>query len=336
MTAAATARPPSIERDVVDRAGRHGPVRIVVVDGLHAPAWSTDPLPPGLRCGVAADRAPSVRLLLADRTELTEPVHVVHVATGAATAHPALVLDVGRGSHLDLIETFLSTSAAASTESSTTVHLAPGASTTIHRVQDEDPGADHRGRVHVIQQEGSHSEVTVLARGGSVSELSTVVELSEPAASCRFTGLLVPRPGARHDDTVTVVHAASRCTSDLRVRAIVPQGARTASVGHVIVRPGTVGNDARQRTDSLLLDRTAQADSRPWLEIFADDVRANHGSATGRLDEDALFYLRSRGIPAAEARAVLVGAFARAIIDGVQPPSLRARIGAWLGAEVDR
>lgn len=336
MSATATVPVVDVDPDDIDRgAGRHGPVRIVLVDGIHVPAWSTDALPPGLRCGATRDRSPSLRLLLADGTELAETVHVVHVSTGARPAHPSLVLDIGADSHLDLVESYIGTAGAASTEASTTVHLAPGAGTTVHRVQDEHPDADHRGRLQIIQREGSRSEVTVLSRGGASSHLSTVVELAEPTASCRVTGLLAPRPGARLDDEVTVVHAASRCTSDLRVRAVVPERARTASVGHVIVRPDTAGNDVRQRTDSLLLHRSAQADSRPWLEIFADEVRANHGSATGRLDEEALFYLRSRGIPAAEARGVLVGAFARTIVEQVQPASLRARIGEWFGWEAD-
>jgi Fe-S cluster assembly protein SufD len=92
----------------------------------------------------------------------------------------------------------------------------------------------------------------------------------------------------------------------------------------VIVRPGTVATAAHQRADSLLLHPTAQSDSRPWLEIFADDVRCTHGAAVGRLDEDALFYLRSRGIPEAEARQLLVVAFVDELVSSIELPELRA------------
>ena len=174
-----------------------------------------------------------------------------------------------------------------------------------------------------------------LSHGASISRLSISVDLREETSSCRVTGLLAPLPAARHDDLVTVDHAASRCTSDLVARSVVPELARTTSSGHVIVRPGTAGSIVQQRSDALLLDPTAQADSRPWLEILADDVRANHGSATGRLDDDALFFLRSRGIGRDEARSVLVGAFARAVVEQVEPLSLRAQIAEWFGWEAD-
>lgn len=102
------------------------------------------------------------------------------------------------------------------------------------------------------------------------------------------------------------------------------------------MRHGTVASDAHQRSDSLLLSPDAQADSRPWLEIFADDVRCTHGSATGRVDEDALFYLRSRGIPLARAREILVEAFALAITEQIHPESLRDKIDSWFGVETNR
>jgi Fe-S cluster assembly protein SufD len=101
----------------------------------------------------------------------------------------------------------------------------------------------------------------------------------------------------------------------------------------VIVAAGTVGNDADQMSRSLLLAPGAQTDARPWLEIFADDVRCTHGSSTGRLDRDALFFLRARGIPEAHARAMLVGGFVAEMTDRIEPESLRAVVVAAAGVE---
>ena len=115
-----------------------------------------------------------------------------------------------------------------------------------------------------------------------------------------------------------------------RFKGIIDDHARGSFSGHVIVRPGTSGTDARQSNPNLVLRPTAQADTRPWLEILADDVRCTHGATVGRLDDDALFYLRSRGIPLQRARAMLVAAFAAEIIDGVSPPSLHNHITARL------
>lgn len=351
---------PVSETDVDRLAGRHGAARIVLVDGVHVPEWSSDVLPGGVWCGTVRNLSPSVRehlttpasdpadgfealnrtasqdvvyLLVADGADVSEPVHVVHMSTGAGVAHPRVVVDVGDGARVALVESHVGLAGDGFTNASTTVHLAPGAHATVHRVQGEAPGAVHVGRLQVHQQEGSRSDVTVLTHGAGMSRMATAVDLGGPASSCRITRLLAPEPGTRHDDLVTVDHASSGCTSELTSRAVVPERARTSATGHVIVRPGTVATAAHQRADSLLLHPTAQSDSRPWLEIFADDVRADHGSATGRLDEDALFYLRSRGIPRDEARNVLVGAFARSVVEQLRPASLQAQVARWFGWE---
>jgi Fe-S cluster assembly protein SufD len=106
--------------------------------------------------------------------------------------------------------------------------------------------------------------------------------------------------------------------------------ARGSFSGRIIVRPDTVATDAQQTNRNLLLSPTAQADSRPWLEILADDVRCNHGATVGRIDDDALFYLQSRGISREEGRAMLVDAFVHEITDTISPSSLRDHVsGAW-------
>lgn len=356
-------RPSEVDlRSVARRLRWHSSRRITIVDGVHVPELSSAELPSGVWCGTTRNLSPSVRehlttpladppdgfealnrsasedvvyLLVAEESAVVEPIHVVQVCTGAHAAHPRVVVDVGARSRVQFIEAHVSVTGGGLTNASTTIHVAPGADVVVHRIQDEHRDAFHVGRLHLIQQYGSRTDVRTFGRGAAVARLATVMELVEPSTSCRVTGLLAPHPGARHDDVATVDHAASDCTSDLTVRTVVPEHARTSSSAHVIVRRGTVGNAVRQRADNLLLDRTAQADSRPWLEISTDDVRANHGSATGRLDEDALFYLRSRGIPRDEARTVLVGAFARTLVQQVEPRSLRAEIAEWFGWEED-
>lgn len=354
-------RPSEVDlRSVARRLRWHSSRRITIVDGVHVPQLSSAELPSGVWCGTTRNLSPSVRehlttpltdppdgfealnrsasedvlyLLVAEESAVVEPIHVVHVCTGAHAAHPRVVVDVGARSRLELIETHLSLTGGGLSNASTTIHVAAGADVVVHRIQDEDRDAFHVGRLHLIQQSVSRTDVRTFSRGAAVARLTTVIELVEPAASCRVTGLLAPRTGARHDDVAAVDHAASSCTSDLTTRSVVPEHARTSSSAHVIVRPGTVGNAVRQRADNLLLDRTAQADSRPWLEIFADDVRANHGSATGRLDEDALFYLRSRGIPLDQARQVLTRAFANTIVEQLHPASLRTHVAGWFDQE---
>ena len=98
------------------------------------------------------------------------------------------------------------------------------------------------------------------------------------------------------------------------------------------MRPGTVATDAHQSNRNLVLSPNAEADTRPWLQILADDVRCTHGATVGRLDDDALFYLRSRGIPLDEARTMLIGAFIRDVTDAIPHPSLRTHVAAIIAA----
>src|SRR5690606_4895824 len=149
---------------------------------------------------------------------------------------------------------------------------------------------------------------------GHIVRSAVDVRFAGDGARADLDGLHLPTGHQQHEHAVTVDHAASHGTSTQRFKGVVAGHGRRAFSGHVIVRPGTVATDASQSNPNLVLRPTAQADTRPWLEIFADDVRCAHGATVGRLDEDALFYLRSRGIPLAEARAMLVAAFAGEVV----------------------
>jgi Fe-S cluster assembly protein SufD len=100
------------------------------------------------------------------------------------------------------------------------------------------------------------------------------------------------------------------------------------------VRPDTYATDAHQTTRSLLLRPTAEANARPWLEIFADDVKCTHGATVGRLDEEAMFYMRARGIPQAEARTMLIRAFVNEMTESVEPVSLRTFLESIISSKL--
>ena len=266
------------------------------------------------------------------------PVHVVHLATGdtdAAVAHPRTVVKVAEAAQVSVIETFAGIAAADDAaptgpvvNAATTIVIGPGARVTHHRVQAEAAGAVHVGHTRVVQAEGSHLRSVSVMAGAAVARHALDVGLHGPGARADLDGLYVPSGHQRHDTVVTVDHAASDCTSTQRFRGVIDDEARGSFGGHVIVRAGTTGTDADQSNRNLVLTRSAQADTRPWLEILADDVRCTHGATVGRLDDDALFYLRSRGIPHDEARAMLVRAFVDEIVATIEPASLRAVVSA--------
>ncbi|MGV3759689.1 MAG: Fe-S cluster assembly protein SufD, partial [Actinomycetota bacterium] len=288
-------------------------------DGFHALNWAAG------RDVAAVLVDPAVRIEV--------PVHVVHLSVpgaGATASHPRTIVRTGAGSQLHLIETYAGMPGSHVTNASTRIVAGDGATITHHRIQTEAAEAVHVGRTAIDQASGSLVRSTSVTGGGRIARSAIVVELQGPDAHAELDGLYLPTDHQRHDNVITVDHRASRCRSTQRFKGIVDDHGRGSFSGHVVVRPGTTGTDAHQSNPNLVLRPTAQADTRPWLEILADDVRCTHGATVGRLDDDALFYLRSRGIPQDTARAMLVAAFATEIVDGIEPASLRAHVTSQL------
>ena len=359
VLARAVPPPPSpepLDRSLIDElAGNHGGRRLVFVNGVHDPDLSdAGPLPAGFYVGCltgapawAVPPAASVdpvdgfdalnRLAGRDAAvvaiprgaRLDAPVHVVHLATpgrGTTLCHPRTVVHAAATSRVSVIETYTGLPGRSLTNASATVVAGPGAGVTYQRVQSEAADAIHLGRTIIGQAAGSDVRVISVMTGAAVARFAADVTLSGTEARLALDGLYLPRGRQRHDQVISVDHAASRCRSTQRFKGIVDDQAYGSFVGRIIVRPGTVASDASQFNHSLLLRRSAQADTRPWLEIFADEVRCTHGATVGRLDEGALFYLRSRGVSLPEARAMLVAAFADEVTEGLRPATLRNRV----------
>ena len=154
--------------------------------------------------------------------------------------------------------------------------------------------------------------------------------LDGEGASCSLNGLTLARDQQYGDYHVRVEHAQPHGTSEQRFKSVLDGKARSVFDGMIYVCPGAQKTDARQTSRNLLLSRQAQAHSNPRLEILADDVKCGHGSTTGFLDPDAEFYLRARGIPAAQARALLVHAFANDNLNQIRLTPLRERLARLL------
>jgi Fe-S cluster assembly protein SufD len=260
-------------------------------------------------------------------------VHVVHLAAPGqdpTVSHPRTVIRVGARSTCEIVETYAGLAGPAVTNAWTHILAGESARVTYHRVQEESPDAVHVGATVIEADAGAQVKVTSLMTGGSLARSTLTVRLQGPAARADVSGLYLPARRQRLDNVITVDHAAPRCKSTQLFKGVIDDHAQGSFTGHVIVRAGAAGTDATQTSRSLTLSPTAQADTRPWLQIFADDVRCAHGGTVGRLDDDALFYLRSRGIPHAKARNLLVAAFAGEVTDMLTPPALRERAAAML------
>jgi Fe-S cluster assembly protein SufD len=178
----------------------------------------------------------------------------------------------------------------------------------------------------VEQATGSRFTSRSFALGSGLTRNELSVLLGAPEAECELLGLYVLDGRAHVDNHLDVDHARPRCTSRQLYKGVVTGASRAVFDGRILVREGAAKTDARQTNKNLLLSDDATVDTKPNLRIYADDVKCAHGAAVGRLDEEAIFYLRSRGIDEAAARAVLTLAFTREVVDGVHLDALRARI----------
>jgi Fe-S cluster assembly protein SufD len=162
-----------------------------------------------------------------------------------------------------------------------------------------------------------------MTSGGAVSRFQGFVTLEGEGSELNVNGVNLLK-GTQHGDTTLLVdHAVPNCTSRELFRAVVDDRAHSVFQGRIIVRPGAQKTDGKMMTRALLLSDEAEADNKPELEIFADDVTCGHGATAGALDESLLFYLRARGLSEKEAQALLIQAFVGEAIEGIASDDLR-------------
>ena len=263
---------------------------------------------------------------------LDAPVHCLYVslaAGGAVVTHPRTLIIAGEGSRLTVVEQYVG-EGAYWTNAVTEAIVGAGATVVHHTLQREAEQATHLGVVAVHQAAGSvfHSHAVSLGAGLARTDIST--RLDAPGATCQFDGLYLARGMQHVDHHTSIDHRQPRGTSRELYKGILDDRATGVFNGKVFVRSHAQQSDAQQMNKNLLLSDEAQIDTKPQLEILADDVKCSHGATIGQLDEEAIFYLRSRGLDAAAARVMLVFAFANEVIAKIGVDPLRARLEAML------
>lgn len=216
--------------------------------------------------------------------------------------------------------------------------LEVGASLQLLRIQDAAADAHHLTRIRARVGRDATLDVSTLDLGGKLSRHDLQVSLAEPGAQVRQRALFVASAQGHIDNHTRFDHHAAHGTSRQLVRGLARDSARGIFNGKVVVHPGAQKTDSEQRVANLILSPKAEINAKPELEIYADDVKCAHGATFGQLDLTALFYLRSRGLPEADARALLTLAFAmeplRQIPDaGFREEALR-RVAAHLHADL--
>ena len=261
---------------------------------------------------------------------LERPVHLVYLGVGAA--EPALanlrtVISLGPRAQARVIESFGSLrSGAGLTSVVTTVVLAEGASLEHFQLQEEAVTTHHVARLEVRQGRDSRYTSHSVALGGGITRNDIAATLEGEGAECTLNGLYMAAGRQHVDFHTTVDHAAPRGTSRELFKGILGGRARGVFNGRVLVRPGAQKTDSQQSSQNLLLSREAEVDTKPELEIYADDVKCSHGATVGQLDADMLFYLRSRGIDEGTAQGFLTRGFAQDLIDRMSIDAVRERL----------
>jgi Fe-S cluster assembly protein SufD len=245
-------------------------------------------------------------------------------AAAPLVQHPRVLVVAGEGARATIEEVYLGTGAYL-TAAVTELVVGPGAELEHLKLQDEDDQAFHVSAVFADQGAGSRLTAHALALGARLSRAELRTRHSGEEATLTASGLYMA-DGSRVTDAFTwVEHAVPRCSTTETYKGILDGRARGVFAGRIVVKQDAQRTDARQMNSNLLLSEDAAVDTKPQLEIFADDVKCGHGGTVGQLDEDALFYLRSRGVGEAEARSLLIWAFAAEMVEKFGPEVLRAR-----------
>ncbi|HEX5474197.1 MAG TPA: Fe-S cluster assembly protein SufD [Vicinamibacterales bacterium] len=250
---------------------------------------------------------------------------------------PRVLVVAGAGSQVRLAETYVGAAGEVYfTNGVTEVFAGENAVVDHYKVQHDSFEAFHVGSMHVNLSRSATFSSHSFAVGGRFVRNDVVAVLDGEGGECTLNGLYLA-DGERLVDTHTEIdHARAHCASHEVYKGILGGTARAVFNGKIVVRPDAQKTDAKQTNRALLLSDGATINTKPQLEIFADDVKCTHGAAIGQLDDDAIFYLRARGLTFAEARDMLIHAFAGDILARVKIDALRAALEAELFAQLAR
>jgi Fe-S cluster assembly protein SufD len=273
---------------------------------------------------------------VAPGTVLDRPIHVLYVSTTAGRmAHPRVVIVAGEHAQVQIVESYAGiTEAEYFTNAVTEVSVGPAAVVDHYKVQRESFASFHMATMHVHLERDANFASHSLALGGGLVRNDIVAVMGGEGIDCTLNGLYAVDGDRLIDNHTTIDHALPHCGSHEVYKGILAGKSSAVFNGKIIVRPDAQKTDAKQTNKALLLSDDATINTKPELEIFANDVKCTHGAAIGQLDEDAVFYLRARGIGQLEARNLLIHAFAGQILDRVKIEPLRHELQRVLDAQL--
>ena len=197
------------------------------------------------------------------------------------------------------------------------------ASLEMYRIQNLDDTTDLKTHIHIHQERDSRVHFVVISFNAGDLRNNITVDVDGEGCETQVYGLYLVDKKQHVENYLKINHNVPHCSSDTRFKGIIDDEASAVFNGHVYVAPGAQKTDAQQNNANIILTSTAKIDTKPFLEIYADDVKCSHGTSTGQLDQEAMFYMRQRGISQANARMLLMYAFAAEISNHIKIDSLR-------------
>jgi len=269
---------------------------------------------------------------IGDGQRLAKPVHLLFVTTASEdgdTAHIRNWIDAGSNAQGTIIESHLSLGQAATvTNVVTESRIGDGANIEHIKFQDQSVRAFHLASLHSELGRDAQYAFHSIVLGGRLSRNNLRMRLAQPGIECVLNGLYMLRGQQLADHHMLVEHAAAHCDSHEYFNGILDDQSRGVFHGRILVQPGAQKTDAKQTNKNLLLSDDATANTKPQLEIYADDVKCTHGATIGAMDDDAIFYLRTRGLDTPTARRMLLHGFAGEIIERIRHDDAREELDA--------
>ncbi len=260
-----------------------------------------------------------------DNAKLDKPVEIIFIAEGDELAtQPRNIIRLGKHAEVQIIERYVGVTQGASLVNNTTqISLDQGARLDYYLVQLQQGSAYQVSTIEAELARDSNIASRTITLGGELVRNNLTVNLDQPGAHCDMFGLYNISGKQHVDNHTNVIHGAAHCTSREIYKGVLDQRSRAVFHGRIKVEQDAQKTDATQSNDNILLSANAEIDTKPQLEIYADDVKCAHGATVGQLDQNALFYLRSRGIELQQARMLLTRAFAQDVLGEIAIEPLR-------------
>jgi Fe-S cluster assembly protein SufD len=267
---------------------------------------------------------------VSENTVCEHPVHLLFLSSGGpqpVVMHPRIIVQAAKGSEITVIEQYEALNPGIHfTNTVVEIVIQENAHVHHYKLQNESPDAFHVSTAYArIPRSATYSN-HYFGFGAKLTRNNVHTVLDGETAECTLNGLFLPMNAQHMDHHTLIDHASPHCNSHELYKGILLDDARGVFSGKIVVRKDAQKTDAKQASNNLLLSKNAVIDTKPQLEIWADDVKCTHGATIGRMDEEALFYLRSRGVPLAEARNILSIAFASELVSRVSNAALREHL----------